>query len=49
MPTLTQPTVSADPLPPPDATLFYRRCADVLRAVDAEAAVRGLPPDPLAA
>ena len=38
-----------DPLPPPGTTPYFRRCADVLRAVSAEAAVRGLGPDPLAA
>lgn len=32
------------PLPPPDTTPYFRRCADVLRAVNAEAAVRGLTP-----
>ncbi len=38
-----------DPLPPPDTTPYFRRCAEVRRAVEAEAARRGLPPDPLAA
>jgi hypothetical protein len=39
-----------DPLPPPDkTTLYFRRCAEVDAAVRQEAALRGLPPDPLAA
>lgn len=33
------------PLPPPADLLYARRCAEVLKAVDAEAAVRGLPPE----
>ncbi len=50
MNTLTQPTVSTpDPLPPPEVTPYFRRCAEVRRAVEAEATARGLPPDPLAA
>ena len=50
MPNVTQPAVSdADPLPPPEVTPYFRRCAEVRAAVEAEAAVRGLGPDPLAA
>lgn len=45
MNTLTRPPDStADPLPPPEVTPYFRRCAEVLRAVNAEAAVRGLTP-----
>ncbi len=47
MNTLTQPTVSTtDPLPPPEVTPYFRRCAEFREAVEAEAAVRGLPPEP---
>jgi hypothetical protein len=42
--TVHQPS-DTDPLPPPDkTTLYFRRCAAVLEAVEAEAAVRGLTP-----
>ncbi len=43
------PDNPADPLPPPGTTPYFRRCAEVRRAVEAEAAARGLGPDPLAA
>jgi len=43
MPTVHQPP-DTDRLPPPDTTPYFRRCADVLKAVNAEAAVRGLTP-----
>jgi hypothetical protein len=50
MTTLTRPPDNpADPLPPPGTTPYFRRCAEVDAAVRLEAAVRGLPPDPLAA
>jgi hypothetical protein len=50
MPTVHQPPVSdTDPLPEPGTIPYFRRCAAVLAAVEQEAAVRGLPPDPLAA
>ncbi len=50
MPTVHQPSdETTDPLPPPEVTPYFRRCAEVRRAVEAEAAVRGLGPDPLAA
>ena len=50
MPNLHQPPVSGtDPLPPSDTTPYFRRCADVREAVEAETAVRGLPPEPWAA
>jgi hypothetical protein len=42
MPNLHQPSVSDTDLQA--ATPYFRRCAEVLRAVDAEAAVRGLLP-----
>ncbi|HEY3652355.1 MAG TPA: hypothetical protein VGL33_30605 [Streptosporangiaceae bacterium] len=45
--TVHQPSVSDTD--PQAATPYFRRCADVLKAVNAEAAVRGLGPDPLAA
>jgi hypothetical protein len=48
MSTVHQPTVTG-PLPPPEVTPYFRRVATFRAAVDAEAAVRGLPPDPLAA
>jgi hypothetical protein len=38
-----------DPLPPPGTIPYFRRCAEVDAAVRLEAALRGLPPDPLAA
>lgn len=45
MNTLTQPPDSTtDTLPPPEATPYFRRCAEVLKAVSAEAAIRGLTP-----
>jgi hypothetical protein len=40
MNTLTRPTDN------PADLLYFRRCAEVLRAVSAEAAVRGLTPEP---
>ena len=43
MTTVHQPA-DTDLLPPPDTTPYFRRCADVLKAVNAEAAVRGLTP-----
>ena len=50
MPTVHQPPDSGtDPLPPPDTTPYFRRCAAVREAVEQEAALRGLLPDPLAA
>jgi hypothetical protein len=50
MDTLTRPPDNTtDPLAPPGTTPYFRRCAAVAAAVKAEAAVRGLPPDPLAA
>jgi hypothetical protein len=50
MTTVHQPPDNpADPLPPPGTTPYFRRCAEVLRAVSAEAAVRGLTPEPWAA
>jgi hypothetical protein len=48
MPNLPSPT-DTDPLPPPGTTLYFRRCDDLDAAVRLEAALRGLPPDPLAA
>jgi hypothetical protein len=48
MPTVHQPS-DTDPLRPPEVTPYFRRCAAFREAVDAEAARRGLPPDPLAA
>ena len=38
-----------DPLPPPDTTPYFRLCADVREAVEQEAALRGLTPEPRAA
>ncbi len=50
MNTLTQPTVSADPLPPPEVTPYFRRLAESRRrALEQAAADRGLPPEPWAA
>jgi hypothetical protein len=50
MDTLTQPPDNpAGPLPDPGTIPYFRRCAEVDAAVRLEAAVRGLPPDPLAA
>ncbi|HEY2262110.1 MAG TPA: hypothetical protein VGI96_05730 [Streptosporangiaceae bacterium] len=47
MTTLTPPPGNpADPLPPPGTTPYFRRLADFRAAVDAEAARRGLPPEP---
>jgi hypothetical protein len=48
MPTLPPPPDS-DPLPPPGVTPYFRRCAEFRAAVEAEAARRGLPPEPWAA
>jgi hypothetical protein len=47
MDTLTQPPDSTTD--PQAATPYFRRCTDVLAAAYAEAAVRGVTPDPLAA
>jgi hypothetical protein len=50
MPTVHQPPDSTTgPLPPPEVTPYFRRCAEVDAAVRLEAAARGLLPDPLAA
>ncbi len=47
MPNVTRPPDNpADPLPPPEVTPYFRRCAEFREAVEAEAAVRGLPPEP---
>jgi hypothetical protein len=46
MPTVHQPPVTTDPLPPPEVTPYFRRCAEFRRVVEAEAAARGLPPEP---
>jgi hypothetical protein len=48
MPTVHQPT-DTDPLPPPEVTPYFLRCAVVLEAVKAEVARRGWLPGPLAA
>jgi hypothetical protein len=42
-------TTLTDPPDNPADPLYVRRCAEVLKAVGAEAAVRGLEPDLLAA
>ena len=47
MDTLARPTGNPDD--PQAATPYFRRCADVREAVEAEAALRGLPPEPWAA
>jgi hypothetical protein len=50
MPNLTDPPDNpADPLAEPGTIPYFRRCAEVDAAVRLEAALRGLPPDPLAA
>jgi hypothetical protein len=50
MTTVHQPPDNpADPLAEPGTIPYFRRCAEVDAAVRLEAALRGLPPDPLAA
>lgn len=45
MPNLTQPPDSTmDPLPPPDLTPYFRRCAVLAEAVRAELARRAAAP-----